>query len=300
MAVIWEEVEILTNQRRGDKRWRVFRLAYVQWFTNPKLLVFLGFLVLMRKLVVLPIREAARMMGQPLNMWEVCIALGNSGIILLFLPFFYIVMVSDCPKLGQDLYYLIPRVGRMNWFMGQAFFMTAVAFSYLLVLILSALVQVADIAYAVDAWSLVTTDFNTSPYADMGISMNRLIPINLYYQMSPLQAFLYTYLLLFFYLLLWNSSILLGFAYGRKSLAFFSALLMIAAGMGLTAVRSPYMWLTPSSHAILWIHCSKYYRKFLFRPELSLLLLLLASVLLTALAARQFGRVNLDNWHGQG
>ncbi|MDE6567279.1 MAG: hypothetical protein K2K70_06070 [Lachnospiraceae bacterium] len=288
------------NQRRGDKRWRVFCLAYGQWVTNPKLLVFFGFLVLMRKLVILPIRSAASMMDQPLNLWEVCIALGNSEVILLFLPIFYIVMVSDCPKLGQDLYYLIPRAGRMDWFMGQVVFMAAAAFGYLLVIVLVALVQVANIAYAVNAWSLVTTDFDTSPYAGMGISMNCLIPMNLHYQMPPLQAFLYTYLLQFFYLLLWNSFILLGFAYGRKSLAFFSALIIVAAGMGLVAVKSPYMWLMPSSHAILWIHCSKYYREFLFWPMASLLLLFLASVVLTVLAARQFGRVNLDSWHGQG
>lgn len=288
------------NQRRNVRRWRVFCLAYGSWITNPKLLVFFGFLVLMRKLVILPIRSAAQMMNQPINVWEVSIALGNSGLILLFLPIFYIVMVSDCPKLGQDLYYLIPRAGRMNWFMGQVFFMTAAAFSYLLVLVLVASVQIADISYTVNAWSLVTTDFDRSPYASMGISMNRLIPLNLYYQMPPLQAFLYTYLLLFLYLLLWNSSILLGFAYGRKNLSFFSALVMIAAGMGLVAVKSPYMWLMPSSHAILWIHCSKYYREFLFRPMASLLLLVLASVALTVLAARQFGCANLDSRYGQG
>lgn len=288
------------NQRKRDKRWRVFFLAYGGWITNPKLPVFFGFLVLMRKLVILPIRSAAKMMDQPISLWEVCIALGNSGVILLFLPIFYIVMVSDQPKLGQNLYYLIPRAGRMNWFMGQVFFIAAAAFSYLLVIVLAAFVQVADISYVVDAWSLVTTDFDTSPYADMGISMNRLIPLNLHYQMPPLQAFLYTYLLLFFYLLLWNSSILLGFAYGKKSLSFFSTLVIIAAGMGLVAVKSPYMWMMPSSHGILWIHCSKYYRKFLFHPMASLLILVLASVVLTALAARQFSRANLDSRYGQG
>lgn len=273
---------------------QVFRLEYIQWITNPKLLTFVVLLVFIRELVMLPIMRAADMMEQPINMWEPCIAIGNSGIILLFLPIFYIMLMSDFPKLNNNMYYFIPRVGRINWFIGQVFFQVAATCTYLFAILVSSLLQIVNIAYGVNAWSLVTTHFAGSPYASSGIDIGNLIPLNLYYQMAPFKAFAYTYILLFFYLMLWGCLMLLGFMYGKKVLSFFLSIVLIGIGMGFTALKSKYMWYFPSGHAILWIHCQRYYREFVFPPMLSIGLFCVACVILLLLSARKFTRVNLD------
>lgn len=273
---------------------QVFRVEYLQWVTNPKLLMFMVLLVFIRELVILPILRAAQLMDTPVNMWEPCIAVGNSGIILLFLPVFYIMLMSDFPKLNNNMFYFIPRVGRKNWFAGQLLFQAAAAVTYLSVVILSTLVQVMHNAYALNAWSLVVTRFSSSSFASQ-VDMANLVPLNLYYQMPPLRAFIYTYILLFLYLSLWSCILLIGFMYGKKVWSFFLSIIIIAVGMGFTALKSGYMWLFPSAHAILWLHCQSYYRKYVFPPGLSVLLLCVVCILFILYSGRKFQRVNLDN-----
>lgn len=277
----------------GAKVLQVFRVEYLQWITNPKLLMFVVLLVFIRELVILPILRAAQLMETPINMWEPCIAVGNSGIILLFLPVFYIMLMSDFPKLNNNMFYFIPRVGRKNWFAGQLLFQAAAAATYLLIIIVSTLLQVMHNAYSLNGWSLVATRFSASEFASQ-VDMANLIPLNLYYQMPPLKAFAYTYILLFLYLSLWSCVMLIGFMFGKKVWSFLLSIIIIAAGMGFVALRSSYMWFFPSAHAILWVHCQSYYRKFIFPPWLSLVLLCLAGAFLVLLSARKFARVNLD------
>ena len=279
---------------KGSKVLQVFRLEYLQWITNPKLLMFVVLLVFIRELVILPILRAAQLMDTPINMWEPCIAVGNSGIILLFLPVFYIMLMSDFPKLNHNMFYFIPRVGRKNWFAGQLLFQAAATATYLLIIIVSTLLQVMHNAYSLNGWSLVATRFSSSQFAGQ-VDMANLIPLNLYYQMSPIKAFIYTYILLFLYLSLLGCMILFGFMFGKKVWSFFGVIVMIAVGMGFTALRSGYMWLFPSAHAILWIHCQRYYRKYVFSPLLSIVLLSGACILFIVCSGRKFKSVNLDN-----
>ena len=279
---------------QGKKVLQVFRVEYVQWITNPKLLMFVVLLVFIRELVILPILRAAQLMDTPINMWEPCIAVGNSGIILLFLPVFYMMLMSDFPKLNNNMFYFIPRVGRKNWFAGQLLFQAAAAATYLMVIIVSTLLQVMHTAYGLNGWSLVVTRFSSSSFESQ-VDMANLVPLNLYYQMPPLTAFIYTYILLFLYLSLLSCMMLIGFMFGKKVWSFFLSIIIIGVGMGFAALKSGYMWFFPSAHAILWLHCQNYYRKYVFSPELSILILGGVCILCILYSGRKFRNVNLDN-----
>ena len=114
---------------------RIFWDEYVHWICSPKWVTILIFLVLIREIVVLPMLNAADQMGQIVNLLEPAIAVGNSGLILLLLPLFYILLISDSPKISANLYYLLPRAGRRNWVAGELLFQLAGALTYLTVVV---------------------------------------------------------------------------------------------------------------------------------------------------------------------
>ena len=64
----------------------VYRKEYIQWITNPKLIVCTVLLVMIREVVILPMTDIASKMNQPLNILEPIIAAMNSGLILLLIP----------------------------------------------------------------------------------------------------------------------------------------------------------------------------------------------------------------------
>ena len=110
--------------------------------------------------------------------------------------------------------------------------------------------------------------------------------------MPPLQAFIYTYVLLFLYFLLTLNVVFVGTLYGKKSITTMGLIILLGVGVALAAARVSAMWLSPVSHSILLLHCDKYYRAQIFPIWLSVMLLVLVNVFLTILAYKKMLKVN--------
>lgn len=282
------------------KIWNITKKEYVHWLINPKMIILFVLVVLIRENVVLPILTAAEQMNQPVNVLEPCIALANSGLILLLLPLVYLVLMVDFPYVDDNMYFLMPRMGRKNWIVGEILFQFFSLVTYLLFVTISTVVQVAKQAFWLNAWSLVTTDYDTQFAESQTFSMDSLLPLNLFYQMPPFKAFLASYALLFFSLFLWSGILLLATLYGKRLVGFWCVLVDIAVGIGICALRTQWMWLFPVSHSILWIHYQAYYREYVFSPWISVLLFAVVIVAVYVGIVRKAHRVNLDIlWEGK-
>lgn len=282
------------NQKLSLKQiFSVFKREYTEWITNPRMLVCLVVLVMIREIVILPLKNYAFTLAQPINALEPVIAVANSGIMLLLIPLVYLVIMADFPRVSGNTYFYLLRVGQRNWIMGQVLFQVLSLLTYLLFVILSTMVQTFSYAFLINGWSLVVTS------ADMTTSVSDLVPLNLYYQMPPYRAFAESYLLLFLFLLLCSSVMLFASLYGRKVLAFWIVMLSIAAGIVLCSVKTKWMWLFPVSHSILWIHFQDYYRQYVFPPILSLIVLLVLIVIVYAAVAHAAKRINIDRLRGE-
>lgn len=269
----------------------VYKKEYMQWIKNPKMIVVAVLLVMIREIVVLPMAAMADWMNQPLNVLEPVIAVANSGMILLLLPLVYLVIIADFPTVDGNTYYYLPRVGRMNWLLGQLMFQAATLLTYILFIILSTGVQVCADSFLINGWSLVTTN-RTGMFS--GTVMETLLPLNLYYQMSPYRAFAMSYVMMFLFLALCSGIMLLASMYGKKTVAFWAIMLSVAVGIVFCAIRSKWMWLFPVSHSIVWLHYQDYYRSYVFSPWLSILLFIILNVMVFAAVLYKGRRVNLD------
>lgn len=283
---------------RSQVSWRqivsVVRNEYIKWLTNGKLILLPVLVVMIREIVILPILAAAEDMAQPINILEPCIAQVNSGIILLLIPLVYLVLIADFPSVDGNTYYLIPRIGRRNWILGEILFQLTSLVSYLLFLILSTMIQVAYCSFFANGWSLVVTDYQTEMVNSASVSMAELIPLNLYFQMSPANAFWASYGFVFLFLFLCGQVLLWSTLYGKKLIGFWGVLSSIAVGIALCSAKIKWMWLFPVCHSILWIHYQDYYREYVFSPWVSLLLFIICVVVFFVLILRKAKKVNLD------
>ncbi len=260
---------------------RIFRYLvaeYRRWLLQPQNISLIILILIIRKVVINPLITASINANSPLQIFEPCIAVGNSGLILLLLPIFFIVIISDYPFLDSNLYFVLTRIGRRCWVIAQILFVYIAAFTYVAFLFLATLIQTCFKSYLINGWSLVVTDRN------MQSGINELIPLNLYNQMPPMQAVIVTYLLLFLFISLGASVQLLGSAIGRKKVFSIVWILIIMMGMAAVSLRKNIEWLFPSAHSILWIHYDKYYRAVRFPILGSIAILLCMSVILNILA----------------
>ena len=77
---------------------------YKRWLMQSKNITLLIGIVLVRKVVIVPLLDAAKSMNTPLQIWETSIAVGNSGLVLLLLPVFFIVLTFVFPDI---LFYIL-------------------------------------------------------------------------------------------------------------------------------------------------------------------------------------------------
>lgn len=283
---------------RGKTSWKqivsVMRNEYIKWLTNGKLILLPVLVVMIREIVVLPILMAANEMNQPINVLEPCIALVNSGVILLLIPLVYLVMIADFPSVDGNTYYLVPRIGRRNWILGEILFQLTSLIIYLLFLVLLTMIQVADCSFFANGWSLVVTDYEAEMVNSGSVFMSDLIPLNIYFQMSPVNAFLLSYSLVFLFLFLCGQVLLWATLYGKKLIGFWGVLSSIAVGIALCSAKIKWMWLFPVCHSILWIHYQDYYREYVFSPWISLIIFIVSVTIFLIFILKKAKKVNLD------
>lgn len=266
---------------------------YGKWIKNPRFLMVFAAFVPVHELIVRPMMQAAEEMNQPLNMFEGSIAVANSGLALLVFPLIYLVLIASFPTVDGNMLFYIARMGRRNWILGEMLFQFLAVISYCLLMIGVTAVQTVGISFVADGWSIPVTDYDKMDSVT-GIDMGALIPPNLFYQMPPYKALLWSYLLLALFLLMCSMFFLLGCLYGKKLLFLLIAISQIGLGCGLFVTKSAAMWLLPFSHSVLCIHYQKYFRKYVFSPKLSLLLFVAGLLIIAILAYRKARKVSID------
>ena len=239
----------------------VTKTEYIKWICNGRMFLVLMLLVFMKECVVDLLMERSMKMDSPLNFIEPFLAVGNSGIMVLILPVVYLTLMSDFPKVDGNTVLLLPRVGKYNWFLGQLLFAIISFHTFLLVVLLGSIIMIAGRAFVYNGWSLVITEYETYFPQEAGSFASDLLPENLYNQLPPIEAALYTYIFLGAYMLVLVLIMMLFQIWKKKMFGFFSGGALITLGAAFCAINTKMKWLFPMAHALVWVHYSDYYRK---------------------------------------
>lgn len=261
--------------------WNVAKSEFIKWITNPRIIIAGVLIVFIRSFAVLPMLEQSEKYGEPLNVMEPFIAAGNSGMLALFLPLVFLLLISDFPIMGGNTIFFINRTGKLNWFLGQIVFIIISIFVYIGTILLSCMVMSKGTFSA--EWSNVITKFNAAFPDEAGGFVSKLIPSNLYNQIPILNAVIGTVLLIAMYLLTLALILCLMKMLYLRGAGLLSALTVIVLGAASCSLKINVMWIFPTANTLMWLHYKEILKEPITPVENSFLyFLILIAVLFTA------------------
>lgn len=254
---------------------RIAKNEYRKWFFNGRMLLLLSVLVVLNQMVIVPLEERAKDMEYPLNLLEGYVGICNSKILLLLLPLIFIVMLSDYPKMDENMLFYISRTGISKWIYGQLLFLAMADGTILLFIGGSTILPQVTTAFFYNGWSEVVL-LMQQRYPELSATfISNLIPANIYFQMLPYKAVIYSTLLYFLYFYFLGVILLLFRIAGKKILGILLDGFLLLIGAMVTYFEAFGMWCLPAAHANLAAHYSTYYREMIFPLWHSLIYFLL-------------------------
>lgn len=234
---------------------QIFTIAkteFLGWLTDPRIIIIVVLLIFMKTLTIEPLAARAEKFGGKLIFFEPFVAVGNSGMLAMFIPLVYLVLLGDYPKLGGNTLFFISRTGKRNWLLGQILFSITAISTFMSAVLLSSILFSGG-RFGTE-WSDAVTKYNARfPAESYGFDA-QLIPSNLYNQIPMIKAIVYTFMLMSSYLLVLSLTICLFKILFRNSSGFAAAAVIIALGVATTSLYSELRWMFPMANTIVWLH----------------------------------------------
>ena len=234
--------------------WRTVWTYFTQWLMDPRILL-VGVLCIFSKTMVSDaLISRASEYGAPLHFFEPFIAMGNSGVLVMFFPFVFLILISDFPVINPSTLFILKRTGRSSWLFSQSLLLCMNVITFLLVMLLFSCSSVLGHAEWSDAWSNVTTKYESAFSETASSFVSQYLPSNLYNQLMIYEAMTHTLLLLALYLFLLGMILMLFKLLAMRTAGIFSAIAIIGIGTAACAVNTPAMWAFPMANSIIWEH----------------------------------------------
>lgn len=242
------------------------RTGFVQWLINPKMFILAAVLFFFYSYAAVPLLELSTETNIKLNIFELFIALGNSGLILLIIPIVFMVIISDFPRLDSNTNFFILRIGKNNWLFAQFTQLFFMSLTFLVLFFIGTVILLMGKCAYDFKWSYIITAYVYSSPEKRSSFEYELLPENLYNQLTISETFLHTFLFTFLYLTLIGMIFIVSKVINKPVGGPLIAGAVIISGTILGAVKSKIMWIFPMANATIKLH----YTRFLRKPIVSL------------------------------
>ncbi len=265
------------------------------WLIDARMLLLSVLLIFDYSFAIKPLQLNSEIMGKPLNILEPFIALANNGLLLLFLPLLFLTLIADYPRADANNIFNIVRIGRVNWLIGQMIKLFFMAASYIIFVIIGTIAPMIGNGRLTNHWSEVVTKFTLFHPEESQNPGVRLLPENLYNQLSVYQAAILSYTFLFMYLLIIGLILLFFSLIRKKTAGFIVCGALISVGTVLCSIKSKMMWTMPMAHSIIWLHYTKYFKQPVVSLHISAIYLITVIVLLIISCFAVIRRFSFEN-----
>lgn len=256
------------------------KYEYALYLKNYKMIILLVLSVFIYQFIISPLDNAVAQTGINYSVFEIFIALSNSGVILMILPLAFIFVVSDYPLKNSNSFLYIIRMNRINWICSEIIFALKATATFVLLTVLICCGLGFSNGKMSLCWSNITIQYNVLFPKLKGSFVDQLLPGNLYNQMSLIKCFLLSFALVFLYLFTFSMIYLLFELKKRKGLGLLIIAAIILTGTVLTGIDNGGKWLLPTAHSIIWIHYTEYYRDSVMNIGYSFLYYILVNIVI--------------------
>lgn len=275
--------------------WRIMTADLYKWIINPRMTVAVAMIVFVWSFAIDPLIGISKEMNSPLNIIEPFIAVFNSRTLCLVTPAVYVFLISDYPHLDRNSLFILHRVHKREWVMGQFLFFVVSSFIYMSVIFIFSVIPNAINSFTANGWSLVVTRYGIyNPEKAYSFAVN-LITKELYNQIAPFQGALLSFVLNWLYMILLGTVLLLFHVLNLRKIGVPVLISIIAMGSALGVFRSQGMWFFPMAHTMISLHYTEYLKEPVVSLEASFMYFggLILTVLIISLL--RVGRTNFLN-----
>ena len=256
------------------------KYEYALYLKNYKMIILLVLSVFIYQFIISPLDNAVAQTGINYSVFEIFIALSNSGVILMILPLAFIFVVSDYPLKNSNSFLYIIRMDRINWICSEIIFALKATATFVLLTVLICCGLGFSNGKMSLCWSNITVQYNVLFPKLKGSFVDQLLPGNLYNQMSLIKCFLLSFALVFLYLFTFSMIYLLFELKKRKGIGLLIIAAIILTGTVLTGIDNRGKWMLPTAHSIIWIHYTEYYRDSVMNIGYSFLYYILVNIVI--------------------
>lgn len=275
--------------------WRIMAADLYKWIINSRMVIAAAMIVFVWSFAIDPLIGISKEMNSPLNFIEPFIAVFNSRTLCLVTPAVYVFLVSDYPHLDRNSLFILHRVRKREWLMGQFLFFIVSSFIFMSVIFIFSVLPNAISSFSANGWSLVVTRYGIyNPEKAYSFAAN-LITKELYNQIAPFQAAVLSFILNWLYMILLGAVLLMFHVLNLRKIGVPVLISIIAMGSALGVFRSQGMWFFPMAHTMISLHYTEYLKKPVVSLEWSFIYFggLILTVLIISLL--RVGRTNFLN-----
>ncbi len=249
----------MANKLRLYSIMTIARSEYVRWITNPRIIIVGVLFVFMRTLSVEPLLERAEKMNIPLTVFEPFEAIGNSGMLVMFIPCVFLILISDYPIISGNTLLFVQRTGKLNWFLGQILFVATAILSYMgTIFLVSILISGGEFR---TEWSETVRLYGAKFPEESDSFVSELLPSNLYNQIPLMTSVLQTFFLMSAYLFFLILILYLFKLMHVKSAGLIAVFIIIGLGVATCSLKTSVMWYFPMANTIIWLHYTEILRE---------------------------------------
>ena len=243
---------------------KIFKIAgieYSKWVLNARMLLFVLIFPVVKMLAVDPLVSRSVSEGMKMNVFEPLIDLCNSRLLVLIIPSFFLVMMSDFPSVEPNSMLYVSRSGRFAWMWGQVLFSLMASLTFIAVIYGGVLIMSVKNCYFGNEWSFVTrTYLSRHPEAVSSYAL-QLLPSNLYNQLSISGALLFSFTLLLMFFMMVSMLLMAFTVLGKRKAGLLFTVLFFLMGVITCSVGSGIRWSFPVAHFVIWVHFEEIVRK---------------------------------------
>lgn len=144
---------------------------------------------------------------------------------------------------------------------GQMLFLLMADVSILAIVFAGLVLPLLRVGFWYNGWSNVITEAAQRIPEESSSFLTRLIPPNLYFQMTPFAVAMRSSILMLAYFYLLGIIMMFGKFFGKRVIGLIASALLVVLGAGASYFSVPVMWILPAAHAIVARHYTDYYRE---------------------------------------
>lgn len=242
-----------------DKIWLCARMEYRQWLHNPRMILVAVLFVYMYSTVMVPMFQYAEDIPAAVGWFEPFVAVCNNSLLTLLFPLLFLVLMADFPRIEADTMFRVFRSGRRSWLFGQVVMLVMAAFTVIGVsFFLCAALALMLGAHPDLAWSEAIRTMASNHVIQIE-NLTSLLPSNLYYQVTLIEAVLLCWGLLMANCVALGMVMLAVSLWNAKRAGMVLCSGAVAIGSVLLQVDSTGQWIFPTAHFALRQHFTAYF-----------------------------------------